>query len=404
MKIAYLINQYPKISHSFIRREILALEALGIPITRFSIRSCLEPLVDEADQQELVKTNVLLDVGILGLVVSLIKVALTRPIRWLEALKLTFKLGWKSEKGLLFYFAYLGEACTLIARFSQLNISHFHAHFGTNSTTVLLLHHVLGGASYSFTVHGPEEFDKVEVIALPEKIKRAAFVVAISSYGKSQLYRWSNFKDWDKIKIVHCGVDDTFFSLPYKPIKDKPCFVSVGRLSEQKGQYLLIEAVHKLVSQGYDFKLFLVGDGALREPIEEAINRLKLENIVEITGWANQEQVQNYILQSWTMVLPSFAEGLPVVIMESLALGRPVISTYIAGIPELVKPEKSGWLVPAGSVEALVSTMKKALDTPISQLEIMGKTGAEMVKKEHDINQEAEKLKQLFTSIHDIGD
>ncbi|MGK7954155.1 MAG: glycosyltransferase family 4 protein [Crocosphaera sp.] len=404
MKIAYLINQYPKISHSFIRREILALEALGIPITRFSIRSCLEPLVDEADQQELVKTNVLLDVGILGLVVSLIKVALTRPIRWLEALKLTFKLGWNSEKGLLFYFAYLGEACTLIDRFSQLNISHFHAHFGTNSTTVLLLHHVLGGASYSFTVHGPEEFDKVEVIALPEKIKRAAFVVAISSYGKSQLYRWSNFKDWDKIKIVHCGVDDTFFSLPYKPIKDKPCFVSVGRLSEQKGQYLLIEAVHKLVSQGYDFKLFLVGDGALREPIEEAINRLKLENIVEITGWANQEQVQNYILQSWTMVLPSFAEGLPVVIMESLALGRPVISTYIAGIPELVKPEKSGWLVPAGSVEALVSTMKKALDTPISQLEIMGKTGAEMVKKEHDINQEAEKLKQLFTSIHDIGD
>ncbi len=400
MKIAYLINQYPKISHSFIRREIVALEALGIPITRFSIRSCQEPLVDEADQQELVKTNVLLDVGILGLLISFIKVFLTRPKRWLEALQLTLKIGWNSDRGVLLNLAYLAEACVLLDRFSHLNITHFHAHFGTNSTTVLLLNHVLGGASYSFTVHGPEEFDKVQAIALPEKIKRAAFVVTISSYGRSQLYRWCEFKDWDKIKIVHCGVDDAFLSLPPQPISEKPCFVSVGRLSEQKGQYLLVEAASKLVSQGYDFKLLLVGDGELRKPIEEAINRYNLQDTVEITGWATQKQVQNFILESQVMVLPSFAEGLPVVIMESLALGRPVIGTYIAGIPELVIPEKSGWLVPAGSVETLVTTMKNVLDTPIFHLEAMGKTGTEMVKKEHNINQEAQKIKHLFNSIH----
>ncbi len=400
MKIAYLINQYPKISHSFIRREILALEALGLPITRFSIRSCQEPLIDEADQQELEKTQVILDVGIIGLLISFLKVAITRPKRWLQALQLTVKIGLNSDRGLLLNLAYLAEACVLLDQFSHLEITHFHAHFGTNSTTVLLLNNVLSGVSYSFTVHGPQEFDKVEAIALPEKIKRATFVVTISSYSRSQLYRWCPFTDWDKIHIVHCGVDDTFFSLSDQPFSEKPCFVSVGRLSEQKGQYLLIEAVSKLVSQGYDFKLYLVGDGDLRTPIEEAINRWNLKDTVEITGWATQQQVQNYILQSWAMVLPSFAEGLPVVIMESLALGRPVISTYIAGIPELVIPGESGWLVTAGSVEALVTTIKTVLDTPISELEKMGKIGKEMVKQNHNITQEAQKLKLLFHSIH----
>lgn len=400
MKIAYLINQYPKISHSFIRREIIALEALGLPITRFSIRSCQEPVIDEADQQELDKTHVILDVGIMGLLISLLTVAISRPKRWLQALKLTVKIGLNSDRGLILNFAYLAEACVLLDRFSHLEITHFHAHFGTNSTTVLLLNHVLGGASYSFTVHGPEEFDKVQAIALPEKIKYAAFVIAISSYGRSQLYRWCDFQDWDKIKIVHCGVDDAFFSFSSQPFPEKPCFVSVGRLSEQKGQYLLIEAVSKLVSQGYDFKLILVGDGELREPIEAAINQFNLQDTVEITGWATQADVQNYILQSWAMVLPSFAEGLPVVIMESLALGRPVISTYLAGIPELVIPEKSGWLVPAGSVEGLVDVIKTVLETPKSRLKEMGKIGAEMVKQEHNVKQEAQKLKQLFASVH----
>lgn len=400
MKIGYLVNQYPKISHSFIRREILALEALEVPIIRFSIRSCEEPLIDKADQEELEKTNVILNVGIIGLLVSFVKVALTRTQRWLDAIKLTIKIGLNSDRGLILNFAYLAEACVLLDRFAHLGITHFHAHFGTNSTTVLLLHHILGGSTYSFTVHGPEEFDKVTAIALPEKIKYATFVVAVSSYGKSQLYRWCDFKDWDKIKIIHCGVDEAFLSLPYQPITEKPCFVSVGRLSEQKGQYLLIEAVSKLVAQGYQFELILVGDGELRQPIEEAIERWNLQDTVKITGWATQTQVTKYILQSQVMVLSSFAEGLPVVIMESLALGRPVISTYIAGIPELVIPEKSGWLVPAGSAEALVSTLQIVLDTPISQLEKIGKSGQKMVKEKHNVNQEAQKLKQLFNSIH----
>ncbi|MGK7939208.1 MAG: glycosyltransferase [Crocosphaera sp.] len=400
MKIAYLMNTHPYASCTFIRREIVALEANGVPIQRFAVRRPTTPLIDQADQQEITKTRFILDLGGLGLLLAIFKTALTNPFSFLSMLLFAIRIGWRSETGVIYHLIYLAEACVLKGWLCQSHITHVHVHFATNATTVAMFCQGLGGPSYSFTVHGPHEFDKVQAIALPEKIKRAAFVVTISSYSRSQLYRWCEFKDWDKIKIVHCGVDDSFFSLPHQPITDKPSFVSVGRLSEQKGQYLLVEAASKLVSQGYDFKLVLVGDGDLREPIEEAINRYNLQDTVEITGWANQKQVQNFILQSQVMVLPSFAEGLPVVIMESLALGRPVIGTYIAGIPELVIPEKSGWLVPAGSVEALVTTIKTVLDTPIHQLEAMGKAGAEIVKQEHNVNQEAQKLKQLFDSIH----
>ena len=159
---------------------------------------------------------------------------------------------------------------------------------------------------------------------------------------------------------------------------------------------MLVEAARKLVSLGYKFKLVLVGDGELRAPIEEAIKSDKLEDTIEIFGWATQAQVKEQILASRAMILPSFAEGLPVVLMESLALGRPVISTYVAGIPELVIPGESGWLVPAGSVEALVNTMKTVLETPVSELEAMGKKGANYVKQHHNIITEAEKLMQLF--------
>lgn len=402
MKVAYLINQYPKVSHSFIRREILAVEACDLEVHRFSIRSLQSELVDEADQQEYAKTQFVLNVGILGLLTNLLQVALTRPFRFLSALKLALKVGWGSDRGLLLHFAYLAEACVLLNQFSRLGIEHLHAHFGTNSATVSLLCHALGGPSYSFTVHGPEEFDKAEAIALPEKIKQAKFVVAISSYGKSQLFRWCDYKDWSKIQVVHCGVDPMFLDYPSVPIPQERRLVCVGRLSEQKGHLLLVEAVSQLVAEGLNFKLVFVGDGPLRPQIEHLISTLKLHNHIEITGWATNTQVQQHLLSSQALVLPSFAEGLPVVIMEALALGRPVISSYVAGIPELVVPGKSGWLVPAGSLEDLTATLKTALTTPLEQLEQMGKIGATKVAENHNIKIEAEKLAALFQQSNPV--
>ena len=394
--IAYLINQYPKVSHSFIRREIAGIEACGIRVERFSLRSCSTELVDEADKLELERTRVVLGIGMVGLLFGLLRVAVTRPIRLLQALWLTLKIGWCSERGVLRHLAYLAEACVLLRWFSDSGVAHVHAHFGTNPTTVAMLCRAIGGPPYSFTVHGPEEFDKVKALALAEKLERADFVVTVSSFGKSQLYRWCVREQWSKIHVVHCGVDNEFLAQPSIAIPTEPRLVCVGRLCEQKGQLLLLNAVSQLAAEGLRFKLVLVGDGSLRAEIETLITRLNLQNQVQLIGWASNSVVRKHILASRAMVLPSFAEGLPVVLMEALALGRPVISTYVAGIPELVEPGVCGWLVPPGSVEGLTAAMRAALQLPTEKLEQMGRAGAERIAQRHDTAIEAGKLAALF--------
>ncbi len=394
MKIAYLINQYPAVSHSFIRREIAALAGEGMEIFRFSIRSADE-LVDRDDLLELEKTKFVLKVGILALLWALLRTAITKPIVFFKAVLLTFKIGWQKDRGILVHFAYLAEACVILKWIKDAEIEHIHAHFAFNPAAVAMLCHVLGGIPYSFTVHGPESIDRALVLSLEAKIKRASFVVAISDYCRSQLYRWCNRAYWSKIHIVHCGLDEPFFDQPRVPIPETNQLVCVGRLNEQKGHLVLLEAAQKLALGGVDFKLVLVGDGELRSQVEDLILQFGLQDRITITGWANSQVVKQHIINSRAMVLPSFAEGLPVVIMEALALGRPVVSTYIAGIPELVDSD-CGWLVPSGSATALAQAMEQALQTSTAKLSQMGQVGAEKVALQHDVAIEAKKLATLF--------
>lgn len=378
----------------------MGLEASGAKVARFSLRSLGSELVDAADQQEQELTRAVLGMGKLTLFHHLLKVAVAKPARFWRALQLTCQVGWHSERGLVRHFAYLAEACVLLQWLTEIGATHLHAHFGTNSTTVAMLCHVLGGPPYSFTVHGPEEFDRATLLALGEKVKQAAFAVTVSSFGKSQLYRWCDRSDWSKIQVVHCGVDATFLAEPLTPIPDRARFVCIGRLSEQKGHLLLLEAARLLVAQGYQFQIILVGDGPLRPEIESTIAQYGLSECIEITGWASSEEVKQQVLASRALLLPSFAEGLPVVLMEALALGRPAIATYVAGIPELVEPGVCGWLVPPGSAEALATAMRSALDLPIHQLEQMGRAGAARVAEQHNAAIEARKLLALFqTSV-----
>jgi len=400
--IAYLVNQYPKVSHSFIRREIAALEASGLKVERYSIRSCEGELVDEADKQELRRTRVVLQVGMMGLLWGLLRTAATRPGQFWQALGLALKLSLSSDRGIAHHLAYLAEAGVLLGWFVEANVQHVHAHFGTNSTTVAMLCRVLGGPPYSFTVHGPEEFDKVREIALPEKIDRAAFVVAISSFGRSQLYRWCPQLQWSKIHLIHCGVDAEFLTQT-APLPTVPRLVCVGRLCEQKGQLLLLQAAGLLASEGLQFQLILVGDGPMRSQLEASIDRLHLQAHVTILGWASGAEVRQQIMMARAMVLPSFAEGLPVVLMEALALGRPVISTYIAGIPELVESNICGWLLPAGAVEPLAEAMRTALLATPETLALMGRAGRDRVVVQHNIATEAAKLAALLLGETDLN-
>lgn len=396
MKIAYLINQYPKVSHSFIRREIHELEKKGLQINRYSIRYSEDQLVDIDDQKELDKTQFILNIGVGGLLINILKTITFKPVNFLKALTLTIKVGYGSDRGILRNLAYLAEACVLSFWLKNGQIKHIHAHFGTNSTTVAMLCCVLDSFTYSFTIHGPEEFDKPMAIALPKKIKRAAFVVAISSYGKSQIYRWCDYQEWGKIHIIHCGLEEKFIQAEVTSITQENRLVCVGRLCPQKGQLLLLEAIARLKEKGIICTLTLVGDGELRQEIEHLAENLDIKQQIIITGWANSDEVKQQITQAKLMVMPSFAEGLPVVIMESLALGIPVISTYVAGIPELVVNDESGWLIPAGDIDALTVAIESALNLPVEKLEEIGKKGKIAVNQNHDINKETEMLKKLF--------
>jgi glycosyltransferase involved in cell wall biosynthesis len=259
-----------------------------------------------------------------------------------------------------------------------------------------MLCHRLGGPPFSMTVHGPEEFDRAAGIGLSQKIAAARFVVAISQFTRSQLFRHCPASMWDKIHVVHCGLDRQFLDAPATPLPEAPGLVCVGRLCEQKGQMLLLRAIAQLREEFPSLRLALAGDGPMRGELEAEIERLRLADAVRITGSIDAQRVQEEIQAARALVLPSFAEGLPVVLMEAMALGRPVVSTYVAGIPELVEHGRNGWLVPAGSVDRLVEALREVLAAPVEQLARMGQEGRRVVLERHDAAREAEKLGELF--------
>ena len=396
--MAYLVNQYPGVSHTFIRREVVALEARGIGVERFSIRPARADLVDAADRAERERTGVLLGSGAGALLVAaLVGAAVRTPGAWLRTVGAALRLGRRSSRGVLRHLVYVAEACLLLSWLRRAGgITHLHAHFGTNSAAVAMFTRMLGGPPYSFTVHGPEEFDSPEQLSLAEKIDRASAVVAVSSFGRSQLFRWVEPEQWSKVNVVRCGVDQDFLNRGPQPPADNRRLVCIGRLAPQKGQLLILDAVKALLTEGVQVEVVLAGDGPLRGVIERRIRELGLGEAVRITGWISNEEVRRELVAARALLLPSFAEGLPVVLMEALALGRPAISSFVAGIPELLEHGVSGWLVPAGSAEAMAAAMKAALTTPPEVLERMGRAGAAAVARHHDVAREAERLADLF--------
>ncbi|MGP8124236.1 MAG: glycosyltransferase [Xanthobacteraceae bacterium] len=399
MRIAYLINRYPAVSHSFIRREILALERQGHEIVRIAMRGWDSAAPDAEDRVEQTRTHYLLRGTAAPLLLAFARLLITRPVALLKALALTFSVSRRAERPLTVHLIYLCEACLVAIHLGQERVTHLHAHFGTNSATVAMLANVLGGPRFSFTVHGPEEFDKPAFIALPEKIRRSAFVIAISSFGRSQLFRLTPHALWEKIKVVHCGLEDGFSAGAPEQPGTAPRLVCVGRLCEQKGQMWLLEAARRLRDRGATFELVLAGDGEMRGQLEALISDYRLGDVVRITGWIGGDQVRDEILAARALVLPSFAEGLPVVIMEAMALRRPVISTFVAGIPELLEAGVHGWLVPAGDIDALAAAMRACLDASADDLTRMGAAARARVGERHSIDTEAAKLADLFQAI-----
>ncbi len=400
MRVAYLTNQYPSVSHTFIRRELTELEKQVGEVARFTIRPSSFKIVDDDDQRELDKTFPVLEQPKSRWAKTLLRSGLGKLPQSLLGLRKAFKLGLRSQSGLPKHMIYWAEALLLLEEMKARGIDHVHVHFGTNPTAVAQIMRAMGGPQYSFTVHGPDELDAPKSLSLGSKITDSAFVVAITSFCAGQLRRWVDHEHWDKIKVVHCTVGDEFFDQATPIDPQSKTFVCVGRLSPQKGQLLLVEAFAMAVDAGVDANLVLCGDGEMRGEIEALIKDRGIEDRVRITGWISGEQVRQELIAARCLALPSFAEGLPMVIMEAFALQRPVLTTYIAGIPELVVDGENGFLIVSGNKEAIRDGIKRVMATPLDELTAMGKAGREAVKREHYTPVETAKLiEQIQTTL-----
>jgi colanic acid/amylovoran biosynthesis glycosyltransferase len=398
MRVLYLTNVYPKVSHTFIRREIEGVEANGIKVERVSIRRSDEELCDALDRLEATRTHVLLDAGICGLCVALARAFVRSPLGLARALVTSMRMGVGSDRGTIRHLGYLAEACVLDLRYHGA-IDHVHVHFATNPTTVALLWRIIGGPSFSFTAHGTLDFDTPRAISLTEKIAAANFVVAVSRYGRGQLMRWSPESCWDKIHVVRCGVDQDFLGAEGVPVPCDARVVCVARLSADKGIAVLLHAVQRVVNTGRRIELVIVGDGPERLPLMRLASDLGVTEAVAFRGALDGDGVRSEISAARALVLPSFAEGLPVVLMEALALRRPVVATATNGIPELVETGVTGWLVSIGDKSALADALVEVLEAQPEALWALAEKGRERVAQLHDAMVESSRLAILFQTL-----
>lgn len=394
MKLAYLMNMYPLISTTFIRREIEAHERAGVPVARFAIRPWDQALVDPKDIAEVAKMDYLLSAGLGGLALGALREMAANPSGFLRASVATARMVRVAKGNRLKTIVYFLEAIALKQKTVAQGISHVHTHFSTNSAAVAMLSHLLGGPPYSVTIHGPDELYEMERNALGLKVQHSAFIAAITEYCRGVVDTHCAGQFSGKIRILRCGLDFRDFPEP-DPVPDTSEIICVGRLCPAKAQSLLVEAVAQVVKTHPDVRLTLLGDGEDRPEIEAAIARHGLDGNVHLAGWATNDDVRAGLTRSRALVLPSYAEGLPIVIMESFALGRPVVSTIINGIPELVD-DSCGWLSPSGDLHALVRNLAALLDTPPEQLTAMGQTGRRRVQQMHDQDANAAQLRELI--------
>ena len=395
MRLAYLLNSYPMTSTTFIRREIAAIERAGLPVKRFAVRHWSERLVDPQDMSERGRTEYLLTGRSARLMGGMARHALFRPRSFGDALDALGEMQRVAGGGFVRHTAYLAQAISLKKRCVELGIDHVHAHFSTNAATVAMLCHLLGGPRYSFTVHGPDELDELDVNSVSEKALHAAHVIAISQYCRDRLCAHLPEHLHGRIRVVPCGVDLSDYPAEPTPPPVSARLLSVGRLCPQKAQVEIPAAVAAAASSHPGISVVLIGDGESRAAIEREITATGTGGRVKLLGWRTNAEVRRRIGETRALLLPSHAEGLPIVIMEAFAMGRPVITTRIAGIPELVD-EKCGWLAEPGDAGSLAVAIGAAMAANKATLAKMGREGRKRVVARHDIDRIAPQLIALF--------
>jgi glycosyltransferase involved in cell wall biosynthesis len=401
-KIAYLSNPYPAISHTFIFREIESLRKEGIEIFPVSVSATpdLDRMTPE-EQEEAAQTLVLKSTSILDILPMAAGIFLMSPTGFTRMTLKAFSFCFKGPKNPIKAMGYLAEAVILLNYLKKHGISHIHEHFANPSALVAMLCKEYGNITYSISVHGPDIFYQVDSSLLADKVEGAAFVRCISHYCRSQIMRITEFHKWRDAHIIRCGVNPENFLPRPQPDNAITHLLCVGRLCPAKGQHILLEACDILQKQNVRFRMTFIGDGPDRESLEALQAELGLENCVQFTGALGQDKVKEAYRKADIFVLPSFAEGVPVVLMEAMAMEIPVVSTRITGIPELIDHGQDGLLATPGDVQDLVEQLSRLINDPALG-RCLGACGRGKVAAMYNQHENNKGLAKLFYQYGDI--
>jgi glycosyltransferase involved in cell wall biosynthesis len=339
------------------------------------------------------------------LVAAHVEAFLDSPRRYLTTLALALRTGAPGARERLRHVFYFGEAMVLLRHCRRARIVHIHAHFADSATdaAMLVTHYRRGervdghSCSWSLEVHGSVEFYNVIRHALASKLAHARFAVAISDFGRSQLMTLSSSERWPHIHVVRCGVDPGVYLPPAKRSTSdrKAEILFVGRLLHGKGLSLLFEAIAELRRRGLDVTARIVGDGPARVELQDAAGRLGLREHIEFVGSIGQDEIRRFYARADIFCLPSFAEGIPVVVMEAMAMALPVVTTRIMGIPELVAEGHDGILVPPGRVDCLTEALDRLVRAP-GERRRLGEAGRRTVQQDYDVARSARRMRAVL--------
>lgn len=398
-RMAYLISRYPAVSHTFIQREIRQLRQGGFEIHCASVnapdRAPGDMTADEAEEAG--NTYYLKAHGVYGAMLAHLW-GLLRPVAYLRGLIYALGFGgWNLARGLYGFF-YFTEALMLARWMSARRLDHLHVHFATAAANIALSLKKIRRVGLSMTIHGPDEFYDVPGQKLREKIAAADFLVCIGRFARSQMMKLSPATQWHKFDICPLGVDVANYN-PEREARDgKPFTVlCVGRLAPAKGQRVLIDACAALRDWDRKFRLVIVGAGPDEDALKDAVAKLQLQEQVVFTGALNQDQVRRWYRDSDVFALPSFAEGIPVVLMEAMASSLPCVTTRITGIPELIRDGIEGLLVTPSDAQELADTLAMLMDDPELRAEL-GAAGRARVGEQYNLSDNVARLGRIFAA------
>ncbi|HYW49337.1 MAG TPA: glycosyltransferase family 4 protein [Gemmatimonadaceae bacterium] len=390
-RIAYLLSQYPTYNHTFLLREVRALRDIGVDV---EVASLTDPdrgmdALPAIEREEAAQTAYIKRKGLTAGGLSVLGWLFRSPQRLVSVTKSAVTLAGWNPRRLAAHLAYLGQAALVADWLRSSGHRSLHCHF---SSTVAMLAAHLADVPWSVTIHGPAEFDDVVAFGLVPKVASAWKVVVISGFARSQVLRHVPPAHWDRVVVVPLGIDPADYSpAPERPAGPRVELLTVGRLASVKAQGLLIDAVRLLHDEGRRLRLRIVGTGPDQARLETQIARHALQGVVELVGPLPAESVTRLYAEVDIFALPSFAEGVPVVLMEAMAMELPCVSSRLMGIPELITDGEDGLLVTPADVSDVARALRHLIDDRQLRRR-MGLAARERVLRAYNLRVNVERL------------